>query len=513
MPAPNSASSVPKQDLQFAKVRAHALDGVARRGLRPTLLLASSVLILLPGCKPVGPNYTRPAYTAPTAYKESPPFEAAAPSDEALRGDWWQMFADPQLNTLEQQVTQANPTLQAAQQSYLAARSLATAAHASLYPTLAAGPSMARNSISKNGPSYSAARPTAWGDFLLTGQAAWEPDLWGRVRRQVESAQAAEKAAAADRANVDLSLHTELAQDYFALRGVDSLLLLLRSTVRDLESQLDLTQKRLDGGVATEADLAQARTQLETVRAQLVDATASRAQLEHAVGTLAGQPLGGFSIAPGTLDAPLPSIPAGLPSRLLERRPDIAAAERRTAQANAQIGIAIAAFYPSLTLGGSGGFESLNGGTWIQGPSALWALGVQAGELLFDAGRRRALADQAIHAHQAQAAVYRATVLSAFHEVEDRLSDLRILSQESALEDKAVASAQHSLDLANVRYQGGVTSYLEVLTAEQALLANQRTAIALTTRRYAASVGLIRALGGGWSTSQTSNPTNAQPTS
>jgi NodT family efflux transporter outer membrane factor (OMF) lipoprotein len=303
-------------------------------------------------------------------------------------------------------------------------------------------------------------------------------------------------------ASVDLSLHAEMAVDYFQLRGLDSETKLLTATIADLERQLDLTQRLMAGGIGTEADVAQARTQLETVRAQLVDIGVARAQYEHAVGTIANLSLPTFTIPPSPLDLALPKIPVGVPSQLLERRPDIAAAERRTAAANAQIGIAVSAFYPNITLSGTGGFESMHGGTWLQGPSALWSLGGQATELLFDAGQRHALTDQARHTYEAQAAAYRNSIFQAFNDVEDQLSGLRILESEAGVEQRAVESAQHSYDISNQRYKGGVTSYLEALTAEATLLQNQRTAIDLQTRQFVSSVGLVRSLGGGWDASQ-----------
>jgi NodT family efflux transporter outer membrane factor (OMF) lipoprotein len=318
----------------------------------------------------------------------------------------------------------------------------------------------------------------------------------------VEQARANARASAADLAAVDLSLHAEMAADYFALRGLDSQTKLLTDTVTTLEKQLDLTQRRLKGGVATDVDVAQAQTQLETVRAQLVDVGVARAQFEHAIGTIANYDLHGFSIPPSPLDLALPNVPLGVPSQLLERRPDIAGAERRAAAANEQIGIAVSAYYPTISLGASGGFQSTNPGTWIQGPSSMWTLGAQAAELLFDAGQRRALTDQARHSYEAQTDAYRNTVFQAFGDVEDQLSGLRILEQESSVEAKAVASAQHSFDLSNQRYKGGVTSYLEVLTAETTLLDDQRTAIDIESRQFAASVGLVRALGGGWDVTQ-----------
>jgi NodT family efflux transporter outer membrane factor (OMF) lipoprotein len=314
----------------------------------------------------------------------------------------------------------------------------------------------------------------------------------------VEAARENAQASAADLAAIDLILHAELAQDYFELRGLDSQSRLLQSTVADYEHQLDLTERRLKGGVATSVDVAQAQTQLETVRAQLIDVNQGRAEFEHAIATLTNQEARDLTLAPAPLDLPLPSIPLGVPSQLIERRPDVAAAERRAAAANEQIGIAVAAFYPNITLAGAGGFESTHIGTLIQGPSALWSLGGQAAQLLFDAGQRRAVTDQARHTFEAQSSTYRATVLAAFNEVEDKLSDLRVLEQESVAEQRAVDAARHSLDISNQRYKGGATSYLEVLTAETTLLSNQRTFTDLQTRQFAAGVQLIRALGGGW---------------
>jgi NodT family efflux transporter outer membrane factor (OMF) lipoprotein len=303
-------------------------------------------------------------------------------------------------------------------------------------------------------------------------------------------------------ANVNLSLQADMAQNYFELRGLDSQIKLLNATVADLERQLSLTERRFKGGVATQVEVEQAQTQLETTRAQLVDVGVARAQYEHAVGTIADIKLPEFSIPFSALDIPLPKVPLGVPSQLLERRPDIAAAERRTAAANAQIGIAVSAFYPSITLGGTGGFESTHGGTWIQGPSALWALGAQATQLLFDAGQRHALTDQARHNYEAQVSNYKGAIFLAFESVEDDLSTLRILDQETVVEQRAVASAQRSLNLSNQRYKGGATSYLEVLTAEATLISNQRTLTDLQSRQFVASVQLVRSIGGGWDTSQ-----------
>ena len=478
-------------------------------------LVAVMALSVLTGCKPVGPDYKRPVYTAPPAYKETgapsvvPPenpqggsWTPANPSDGMLRGKWWEIYADPQLNRFEERIATDNQALKQAMENYLAARDQVAAVRSTLFPTLSAGPSFTHQQVSHNRVLGSLNTKTSFNDLVIGGQAGWEPDLWGRIRRNLEAARATAQASAADVANVDLSLQAELAADYFQLRGLDAQIKLLKSTVGDLEHQLDLTQRRLKGGVATAADVEQAETQLETVRAQLVDVSVGRAQFEHAVGTIANYSLPDFSIPFSPLDLPLPKVPTGVPSQLLERRPDVALQERQTAAANARIGVAVAAFYPTISLSGTGGFESTHFGVWIQGPSALWSLGAQASELLFDAGQRHALTDQARAQYEAQAAAYRNTIFQAFQDVEDNLSALRILDQESAVEARAVAAAQRSFNISNQRYKGGATSYLEVLTAETTLLTNQRTFTDLQTRQFAATVQLIRALGGGWDVSQ-----------
>jgi NodT family efflux transporter outer membrane factor (OMF) lipoprotein len=419
-----------------------------------------------------------------------------------LRGKWWEVYQDQQLNALEDQVAIQNQNLRAAMEAYLSARDQVRVARADFYPTLSVTPDVSRGQVSTHRPLITKSTGTSYSDFQLEGQASWEPDLWGRVRRSVEAAHENAQASAADVANLDLSLHAELALDYFELRGLDSDARLLAKAVHDYQDQLDLNQKLVKGGLATEVVVAQALTQLETTRAQLVDVNQARSQFEHAIATLINKESRDVTLAPAPLDLALPKIPVGMPSQLIERRPDIAAAERRAAAANAQIGIAISAFYPNVVLGGGGGFESTNAGTLIQGPSALWSLGAQATELLFDAGKRRAITDQARHNYEAQTSTYRATVLAAFNEVEDRLSDLRVLDEESATEQRAVAAAQHSLDLSNQRYKSGVTSYLEVLVADNTLLTNQRTSTDLVTRQFVASIGLVRALGGGWDVTQ-----------
>ena len=346
-----------------------------------------------------------------------------------LKGKWWEIYQDPQLNQLEERIDTTNVQLRQANGDLSCRASPGARRARQLFPTLSAGLRSAATRLGQPAAGCPAAT-TTYGDFVIAGQASWEPDFWGRIRRTVEQARANAQASAADEANVALTLHAEMATDYFALRGLDSQIKLLTDTVTDLERQLDLTQRRFAGGVATEVDVAQAQTQLETVRAQLVDLGVARAQFEHAIGTIANDNLPDFSIPPSPLDLALPKIPIGVPSQLLERRPDIAAAERLAAAANAQIGIDISAFYPTISLGGTGGFESTNPGTWIQGPSSLWSLGAQAAELLFDAGQRHALTDVARHTYEAQADAYRNTVFQAFDDVEDQLAALRILEQE-----------------------------------------------------------------------------------
>jgi NodT family efflux transporter outer membrane factor (OMF) lipoprotein len=477
-----------------------------------TALALPAAALLLSGCT-VGPNYHRP--TAPTApaFKESavpvpppnPPnggWKQVAPNDSAIRGQWWEIYQDPQLDKLEEQVAVSNQTLKASYEQYMQARAAIQVFRSQYFPTLSVGPAASRDRVSANRPLHIVGTQTTYNDLILQGQATWEPDFWGSIRRSVESQRATAQATAADLANVDLSLRSELATDYFELRGLDTQQQLLDNTVLQYQDFLALTQARFKGGVATDSDVALAQTQLDQTRAQAIDVGVARAQFEHAIATLTGVPASSFGLPPAPLDLQLPQVPLGVPSQLLERRPDVAAAERRTDAANAQIGIAIAAYYPTITLNGGGGFESQSPGTWIQGPSSLWSLGGSAVELLFDAGRRHALTEEARDSYEQNVANYRQTVLQAFQDVEDNLSSLRILSSESVAQQRAVDSAQRSLSISTSRYKGGVTTYLEVITAQATQLANERTAADITTRQFAASVQLIKALGGGWDTTK-----------
>lgn len=483
-----------------------------QRSFFPTML--ASLCFVLAGCT-VGPNYHRPSVPMAPAFSQvtSPPnplnggWKQAQPEDTALRGKWWEIYQDSQLNQLEEKITISNQTLKAAMDEYFQAREQVRVARSNYYPTVSAGPSVSRTRESYNQPNTQrSVTKYQYNTFTLEGQALWEPDLWGQVRRTVEQARANAQASAADLANVELSIRSELATDYFEMRGLDTQQVLFDRTVSDYTDYYNLTKIRFKGGVATDVDVAEAETQLRTTRAQAIDIAVARSQYEHAIATLVGITASSFSLPAMPLRIRLSAIPSSVPSALLERRPDIAAAERRTAAANAQIGVAISAYYPTITLNGVGGFESNNPGTWIQGPSALWGLGGSALETLFDAGRRHAITQQTRDAYDMQVANYRQTVLVAFQEVEDNLVALRVLNEEATVESAAVDSAKRSLLLSTKRYKGGVTTYLEVLTAQTAQLNNERTSADITTRQFVASVALIKALGGGWNTTQLPNP-------
>ena len=455
--------------------------------------------LLLSSCA-VGPKYYPPAAPAPPQYKENSNWQRAQPNDQALRGNWWVVFHDPRLSTLEEQVDPANQTLKIAQAQYTAARALVRYYRADYFPTVTVGASASRTRVSANVTGAFAG--TTYNDFVLPVDVSYQPDLWGRVRRSVEAGADNAQASAADLENVRLSLHAELGLDYFQVETLDAEEQLLNSTVSSYEQALQLTEDRFRGGLASQVDVEQAQTQLETTRAQAIDIQAARAQFEHAVATLIGKPPAQFTLPAAPLHNPPPAVPVGVPSQLLERRPDIAAAERRTAAANAQIGVARAAYYPTVSLGASGGFESAAISSLLTGPAALWSVGGSAIETLFEGGRRHAVSEQAQAGYDAAVASYRQTVLTAFQEVEDNLAALRVLESEAATEDKAVQAAQQSLQLSETRYKDGATSYLEVVIAESTALADERTAVQIMGSRMAATVRLIEALGGAWSSSQ-----------
>jgi NodT family efflux transporter outer membrane factor (OMF) lipoprotein len=467
----------------------------------PLLALATSLAVA--GCN-VGPDYVKPSVPASDAYKEPPPeafktagaWNEALPADTMPRAKWWESFGDPQLDALEDQVTEANQDLKIAEAHFREARAQVGYNLAAEFPTLSVAPSIQSLRFSNNRPYFSNTKTT--GDFILPFDLSYEVDLWGRIGRTVNAAGEEAQATAADLATADLSLHAELALDYVDLRSTDAQQRLLNDTVKAFAQALQLAENRVAGGAAPESDAAEARTQLGTTRVQATDLAAQRAQYEHAIAVLIGKPPASFSLAPAPLDLKPPVVPIGLPSELLERRPDIAAAERRVAEANEQIGIAKAAYYPSLLLNAESGFEGSTMATWFNWPSLFWAVGLSVGETLFDGGRRRAASEGALAAYDATVASYRQTTLSAFQDVEDNLETLRVLEGEAQQQDDAVASAKNAEQLANNRYVGGRDTYLQVITTQTASLSNERNATDILRRRMEASVLLIKALGGGW---------------
>jgi NodT family efflux transporter outer membrane factor (OMF) lipoprotein len=458
------------------------------------------VMAVLPfsGCA-VGPNYRAPVAETPPAYKEVGNWKPAQPNDQNLGGNWWTIFQDPQLDALELQVNVSNQNLKAAEAQYRQARAALRYYRADYYPTVTADPSATRTRVSAHAPPPgSQFLGIDYNDFEVPLDFSYQVDVWGRVRRTVESYREQAQASAADLAAVNLSMHAELAIDYFLARSLDAQEQLLNSTVTQYQQALDLIQSRFAGGVASDVEVQQASTQLETTRAQAVDVGVARAQYEHAVAILIGKSPAEFSLPALPLTTPPPDIPVSVPSELLERRPDIAAAERRVAAANAQIGVAKSAYYPLVNLGAAGGFESTSIATLLQGPSGLWSVGLSAAVTVFDVGRRRAASDQAIAAYDQTVANYRETVLTGFQQVEDNVAALRILEHEAQIQENAVVAAQKYLQLAVTRYNGGVTSYLEVTTAQTAALSDEVTAVNILGRRMVDAVGLIQALGGGW---------------
>jgi NodT family efflux transporter outer membrane factor (OMF) lipoprotein len=460
------------------------------------LLLAGA--LQLAGCA-VGPKYKTPATPTPPAYQEMGNWKTAQPNDHNLGGNWWELFQDPQLNSLEQQINVSNQNLKAATAQYQQARAALRYNRADYYPTITANPSASRGRYSNNRPPQTSIfNGITFNDFTVPIDLSYQVNAWGRVSRRVESYREQAQASAADLAVVNLSLHANLAIDYFAARTLDAEEKLLEDTVAQYEQALQLNVDRYNGGLASEVEVEQARTILETTRAQMIDVGVARAQYEHAVAILIGKPPAEFSLPPLPLTTPPPPIPVGVPSELLERRPDIAAAERLVASANAQVGLAKTAYYPLVNIVGEGGFNSGTITTLLQGPSAIWSVGISASITIFDVGRRRALSDEAKAGYDSSVASYRETVLSAFQQVEDNLAALRILEQEAGTQAVAVQAAQRSLSLSTTRYEGGVTSYLEVITAQNAALSDEVTAVNILGRRMASAVLLIQALGGGW---------------
>jgi NodT family efflux transporter outer membrane factor (OMF) lipoprotein len=453
----------------------------------------------LGGCS-FAPVYSVPATAKPDAYKESAGWKTAEPADVTNKGAWWRIFGDPLLDDLESQAADANQSLKAGFARLQQARADTRIARADLFPSLDATASAKRARISPNAPRVLPNFPTEGNDFVLEGDLSYEIDLWGRVRNQVASARATQQASAADLANLGLSIQAELAADYFQLRSYDTQQQLLDRTVEDYAKSLDLTQTLFDGGAAALSDVAQAKAQLHTAETQAADVHALRAQVEHAIAVLVGENPSQFQLGVKALaiDATPPSIDPGLPSALLERRPDVAEAERRVAAANAQIGVARAAYFPQFSLLGTGGFESVNSANWISAPSLFWSIGPQVTLPIFEGGRLVAQTEKVKAAYAEQVAQYRNTVLTAYQDVEDSLVQLRQLERESQTQAQAVEATTTALSQSQDRYTAGIVTYLEVATTETAALQAQLSAITIRTRRFNATVMLVKSLGGGF---------------
>ena len=459
-------------------------------------------LVFSAGCS-FAPNYAKPEVSTPAAFKELAPdpakgaagWKEAQPKDGLLRDNWWEMFHESELNALEAQASVSNQTVAAALANFVAARAVVRQNQSQYFPTMTANPSAVRM---RQSASQTHSTPALVSSYALPFDAAWELDVWGRIRNTVQASSLEAQATLADLEDVRLTVRAEVAVDYLQLRVLDAQKQVLDAAAVAYRESLALTQVRRDTGIASDQDVAQAETQLNTTLALATDLGIQRAQLEHAIATLLGRPASTFAITNNPLTATPIAIPAGIPSQLLERRPDVAAAERRVAEANAQIGVARAAYFPALTLGGSAGYQSSTLANLVSGANFVWSVGPTLAGTLFDAGKRKAVTKQAEAEYQGKVASYRQTVLTAFQEVEDNLSTLRILSQELQEQDAGVTSSQRYLRLANDRYKLGIDSYLNVITAQTTLLSNQRTAMNLRMQQMTASVQLIKALGGGW---------------
>lgn len=480
---------------------------------RSFCFLTATSCLLLTSCM-VGPKYSRPPAPTPPAYKEMPPdnspqaseWKTAQPSDAMARGKWWEIYNDPELNNLEEQIGISNQNIKMMEAQFREAKFAVRIAHSALYPSVAVSPTITNSRTSANlGNSNNTNFGKIATTYDLPLSVSWEADTWGSIRRSIMSSAAAAQLSDAQLENARLSYQAELAQDYFELRGTDGEKELLETTVKSYEEYAKLTQDRFNSGVASGSDVAQAQTQLETARAQLLDYDVARAQYEHAIAVLAGKAPSEVSISYSPIRITPPPVPVGLPSQLLERRPDIAAAERQMAEANEQIGIAKAAFYPLIGLTTSSapfGLQSTSFLHWITWPSRFWSIGPGASETIYDAGKRRATLNQSLAAYDATEANYRQTVLTAFQQVEDNLATLRILENEAKAEDVAVQAAQNALDISTYQYKAGTVNYLTVITEQAILLQDQVQALSILTRRMSSSVLLIEALGGGWDTSK-----------
>ncbi len=477
---------------------------------RKALLTAAGFACLLASCT-VGPKYTKPTLPAAPAYSEQPPssfkevngWTPANPSDSQLRGKWWELFRDEQLDVLEEQVEPANQTLKAADANFRQARTLIAINRSNLYPQISVGPGISTNRISSNNPT--GAQGYQYGLFSLPINVSWDTDFWGRIRHTIATAREQYQASAADLENVKLELQSELAVDYFEAHSLDAQKKLLDDTVVAYTKALQLTQNRYEGGVASKVDVAQAQTQLDQTQAQDIDLSVARAAFEHAIAVLIGRTPEEFRLPVLVLAEQPPPVPIGLPSQLLQRRPDIASYERQVAAANEQIGIARAAYFPDLMISATGGLQAGSIVNWFTWPSRFWSVGPQLVETIYDAGRRRAQMTSALAGYDVAVANYRQSSLTAFQEVEDNLASLRILEQEAAKQHEASLSAENSLQLSLNRYKGGLVTYLDVITAQSIALTNERADVDIMRRRMDATVELIKALGGGWDASKLPN--------
>ncbi|CAM5464135.1 NodT family efflux transporter outer membrane factor (OMF) lipoprotein OS=Eoetvoesiella caeni OX=645616 GN=DFR37_107197 PE=3 SV=1 [Eoetvoesiella caeni] len=483
-----------KHNMNTGTVRAFKLTRFKAAGLL--------ALALLGGCA-VGPDYQRPEIAVGESYGEIQGWVQANPADTELRGDWWKTYSDPELNRLMDDLLASNLSIVQAEAQYRQAQALVQSASAGFFPTVGVNASVARSgSGSGSGQSSFSGTSGSSGNanqqYALNGSVSWEPDVWGKVRRSVESSQAGEQASAADLANTRLSMQSTLAQTYFRLRALDAEKRLFDQTVAAYERSLRTTRNRYEAGVAGQSDVAVAQTQLENAKVQQLALNWQRAQLEHALAVLVGKTPSAFSLKPTLATNTVPVIPIDVPSKLLQRRPDVAAAERRTAAANAQIGVAQAAWFPDLTLSAQGGYRSGQWAQWLTAPFSFWSLGPTLAMTIFDGGARQAQIKQARAGYDVQVASYRLTVLTALREVEDYLVQLRVLEQEQLAQNRALESARESLRLIQNQYDAGLIDYLSLVQVETAALSAERSALSMTADRLVASVQLIAALGGGW---------------
>jgi NodT family efflux transporter outer membrane factor (OMF) lipoprotein len=487
----------------------------------PVGLLAAAI-VGVAGCS-VGPDYQRPGAPVPAAFKEAPPagWKLGTPADAMDKGAWWVVYDDPLLDRLEREVNVSNQTLKEAEAAYREAAATVQVARGSLFPTISATPGVSlenqAGSFSSgglvSGGSVASGRAGVRTNYSLEANASWDVDVWGRVRRTVESDVAGAQASAADIANARLSAQAALATDFFELRSADALQHLLDDTVAQYRRSLQITQNQYAAGVAARSDVITAQTQLQTTQAQAINVGVARAQYEHAIAVLSGHPPADLTIAPGTLAAAVPVVPAAVPAALLERRPDIAAAERQMAQENALIGVAIAAYYPDVSLTALYGYVGNPIGSLISASNKVWSIGGTAAETVFDGGIRSGQVAQARATYDQSVATYRQTVLTAFQQVEDELSGLRILADEARAEDAAVASARQAVQIALNEYRAGTQPYTTVITAQTTALQDQESALTIQQNRLTASVALIEALGGGWNTGLLPDPDKLRDTS